>query len=250
MRFALALAAALAVAAPSAAQTGTSPTDESAPMPAPVGPNSAPARPADTPRISVVVLDLDALFAGSAFGRRVRDEIEQASATLAAENRRIEAELVEEEQRLTERRAELPREEFEALADAFDSRVEVIRQDQDSKGRAIAQRSERAETVFLDRVNPLLVSLAREVGALVILDRRTVLASADGVDITELALTRIDEVLGDGAGLEPGPVRRPIAGQGGEIAPGAGQTGSDAVQGIPEEDAESPGSSGTVADDP
>jgi Skp family chaperone for outer membrane proteins len=142
----------------------------------------------------------------------VRAEIDQASATLAVENRRIEAELVEEERRLTRRRAEMPREEFEKLAEEFDARVEAIREDQDAKGRAITQRSDRAQTVFLERVNPLLVALAREVGALVILDRRTVIASAEGVDVTERALQRIDEVLGDGVEFEPAPVRRPSPG--------------------------------------
>jgi Skp family chaperone for outer membrane proteins len=200
MRRAAAVLLGLLLAGPAAAQ-------EAAPGPpavaAPPGAEDAGAR------LAVVVLDREALYARSAYGRRIRAEIEAASGELGAENRRIEQELEEEERALTEWRAELPRAEFEALADTFDRRVEEIRREQDAKGRAIAQRSDRAQALFYERANPLLISLAREIGALVILDRRTVIASADGVDITQRALERIDAVLGDGADLDPGPVPRP-----------------------------------------
>ena len=169
-----------------------------------------------TPRNAVVVLDGDALFGQSRFGRRALAEIEAASEALAQENRRIEAELAVEERALTARRAELPPAEFSALADAFDARVEGIRAEQDAKSRAIQQRSERAQTLFQERAAPVLAALAQEVGALVILDRRAVIAAADQADITDLALARLDEALGDGPDLS-----RPVAPArpGGGLAP-------------------------------
>ena len=160
------------------------------------------------PQSAVVVLDRDALYSGSLFGQRVARDIEAASQELARENRRIEQELQAEERDLTERRATLPAEEFRALAGDFDARVTEIRETQDAKARAIAQQSERAQQLFLERANPILVDLARETGALVILDRRFVLASADQVDITALAAQRIDAVLGEGGDIgnaPPGP---------------------------------------------
>lgn len=45
---------------------------------------------------------------------------------------------------------------------------------------------------------PVLEGIMRETGAGVILDHSTVFLSADVVDITDLAITRIDKVLGDG----------------------------------------------------
>ncbi|MEM8823098.1 MAG: OmpH family outer membrane protein [Pseudomonadota bacterium] len=164
------------------------------------------------PRSAVVVLDRDELFAGSLFGRRVTEDIDAATIALAAENRRLEVQLEEEERQLTRQRAELDAEAFRELAAAFDARVTDIRRTQDAKARAVQQQGERAQQLFLERANPILIELARETGALVILDRRIVIASADQVDITDLALARIDEVLGEGAGLvteTPAPVQRP-----------------------------------------
>ncbi|GIT91980.1 hypothetical protein JANAI62_24370 [Jannaschia pagri] len=159
---------------------------------------------------AVAVLDRDALFSQSLFGQRVADDLEAASTELAAENRRIEAELEAEEQSLTRQRASLDMDAFRVLAADFDARVVAIRRAQDAKSRAIQQQSDRAQSVFFERANPILVALARETGALVILDRRIVIASADQVDITALALERVNEALGSGStlGTTP-PTQRP-----------------------------------------
>ncbi|CTQ50765.1 Outer membrane protein [Jannaschia donghaensis] len=157
------------------------------------------------PTSAVVVLDRDLLFTGSLFGQRIARDIEAASADLAAENRQIEADLEAEERALTERRDAMDMADFRVLAAEFDNRVTSIRQTQDAKARAISQQTERAQQIFLEQANPVLVQLARDTGALVILDRRIVIASADQVDITNLALERIDAVLGDGGSLLQGP---------------------------------------------
>lgn len=177
------------------------------------------------PQSAVVVLDRDALFAASLFGERVRRDIAAASDALVAENRQIEKSLEAEERALTERRAGMDAGAFRELALEFDGRVTEIRQAQDAKARAIAQQGERAQQVFLERANPILVALARETGALVILDRRMVIASADQIDITRLARARIDAVLG--AGDEPPAEVPPAEGQGGEAAPEAGTPARD-----------------------
>lgn len=160
---------------------------------------------AGVPQSAVVVLDRDALFAGSLFGARVRRDIAAASDALVAENRQIEVALEAEERELTDRRALMDAEAFRRLAANFDARVTEIRQTQDAKARAITQQGDRAQQLFLERANPILVELAQETGALVILDRRMVIASADQIDITQLARERIDSVLGEGGQLQPGP---------------------------------------------
>lgn len=161
--------------------------------------------PSGVPQSAVVVLDRDALFAQSLFGQRVARDIESASQELAAENRRIETALETEEQELTARRETLDTDAFRTLAAEFDTRVVGIRRAQEAKARAIQQQSERAQALFFERSNPVLIQLARETGALVILDRRIVIASADQVDITDLARERIDAELGEGDAIGNAP---------------------------------------------
>lgn len=167
---------------------------------APAGPVFA--QDTSVPRVAIVVLDREALYANSLFGQRIRREIEAASQALSMENRRIEAALVAEEQALTEQRATMEPDAFRVLANDFDVRVEEIRSAQEIKGRALSQQAEQASQTFFQIAGPVLADLAQRSGALVVLDRRTVLAAVDQVDITARAIAEVDRVVGDGPGLD------------------------------------------------
>lgn len=174
----------------------------------------------------IVTLDPERLFAKSQFGQRVTRQFDVASAELLAENRRIEAELGAEEADLTRRRPTLPGAEFRALADAFDARVGRARDEQDSKGRALQRRRDQERQAFLVRVPPILAEVMRGLGAVAILDGRSVFLSVDGIDITAQAVARVDAVLGDGAALELLPPGTPEIGAG-DAPKGPGATSEE-----------------------
>ncbi len=150
------------------------------------------------PDSPVLVVDLNRLFNETRFGERVASELEAESAALARENRRIEAELTEEEKVLTERRSGMTPEAFRKAADAFDAKVQRTRSEQEAKARALAEEQENAQRRFLGAARPVLERLMQESGASVLLDTRSVLLSSDAVDVTDAAVDRIDDVIGDG----------------------------------------------------
>ncbi|KIC14505.1 OmpH family outer membrane protein [Leisingera sp. ANG-Vp] len=160
--------------------------------------------PLGLPQSGILTIQPERLFSESAFGQRVEQEIEAEGAVLTAENRRIEAELRAEELELTGRRSEMEPDAFRALADAFDQKVQETRRRQDQKLREINQLGEEARREFISASLPVLQQIMRETGAGAILDHSSVFLSADAADITSLAITRIDEVLGDGAQDEDG----------------------------------------------
>ncbi|MGJ8626587.1 MAG: OmpH family outer membrane protein [Sulfitobacter sp.] len=149
----------------------------------------------------ILTIDSDRVFQESAFGLRVAQEIEVEGAKLAAENDLIAAELEAEEKDLTQKRPNLSADEFRALADAFDKKVQQTRQEQAAKGRAFNELLESEREVFLKAAAPVLERLMRDAGAAVILDRRTVFVSASAVEITDDAIALLNETLG--AGDEP-----------------------------------------------
>ncbi|KAA8605606.1 outer membrane chaperone Skp [Salipiger aestuarii] len=151
-------------------------------------------------RSALLTIEIDRLFAESAYGARVAAMIEDEGTQIAAENRRIEAELTEEERALTEQRAALEPARFRSLADAFDQKVQALRQEQDAKARALGTLSEESRRQFLQLAEPVLGEIMQQAGAAVLLDKRTVFLSADVIDITDVAISRIDEAIGDGAG--------------------------------------------------
>jgi len=161
------------------------------------------------PQTPILVIDFERVFAESAFGRRVNEEIEQQGRAIAAENRQIEAELIEQERELTDLRPTLAPDEFRALADAFDEKVQRLRDEQDAKARALGARTEEARRRFLTVAQPVLEGLLREAGAMLILERRTVFVAADAIDVTDRAIALIDSQIGDGTPAVPDPVPAP-----------------------------------------
>lgn len=161
------------------------------------GPSLAQEAPA-IPRAPVLTVDSDRLFSASAYGRRISAEIEADSRALAQENRDIEQALEAEELELTRRRPELTPQEFTPLADAFDEKVERLRREQDAKTRALNRRGDEARSEFLNFALPVLATIVREAGAVAMLERRQVFLAADSIDVTELAIARLDAELGDG----------------------------------------------------
>ncbi|MBZ0129887.1 MAG: OmpH family outer membrane protein [Rhodobacteraceae bacterium] len=150
------------------------------------------------PAQQIYTLDQDRLFGSSAFGMRVLHEIEQRSAAIAQESRQIEAELRDEEQALTDQRASLPAAEFRSLADAFDARVEALRQAQAQKSFDLNAWTEAEQKRFFEAAFPILVTMAEELGALAIFDQRSAIIASDQVDLTDRAIARINAEIGDG----------------------------------------------------
>jgi Skp family chaperone for outer membrane proteins len=152
---------------------------------------------------SVLTIDSERLFADSLFGQRVTQEFEAESRALEVENRQIEAELVAEEKDLTEKRADLPAEEFRALADAFDKKVELIRLQQSTKSRTLTQGLDTGRREFLNAVQPILAAIMTETNAGIIVEQRSVFLSRLSIDITNLAIERLNAEIGDGSNPEP-----------------------------------------------
>ena len=149
-------------------------------------------------RSPILTIDSDRLYRDSAFGQRVLQDIEAQTNALAEENRGLEARLEKEESALTAQRPSLTAEEFRALADGFDARVQSIRREREAKSQEIAQQLEENRDRFLTAAIPVLEAIMRDTGAAVVLEQRSVFISVNSIEITDTAISRINAVLGDG----------------------------------------------------
>ena len=160
---------------------------------------------AEAPQSPILTLDQDRLFSETLWGKRAAERIETASAELAAENRRIEAELIAEERALTDKRAEMSSEDFRAAAEAFDARVTEIRQTQDAKTREIGQMREAERQRFYAEALPVMSEVLRDRGAVAVLDNRAIFLAADVIDVTDEMIQRIDAAIGAGVDAPVSP---------------------------------------------
>lgn len=147
---------------------------------------------------SFVILDPDRLFAESSYGLRVQDELNELARAIQAENGQLTRDLEAEELDLLAKRDTLTPEEFRDIADAFDEKVQSIRDAQDRKGKELTARANEGRQSFNEASLPVLRTILTERNALGILDSRVVFLPADSIDITNEAILRVDQVLKDG----------------------------------------------------
>jgi len=145
---------------------------------------------------SIATINQDRLFAGSLFGKAFAKKFKEDTKVLAEENHRIETELSNEENDLTQKRKELPNEEFRKLATAFNDKVEIIRHDQSEKLNKLNASRIQAQRMFFLKAKPIIVDLMRERGILFVLNDQAIFMSASSGDITDSAIERIDQILG------------------------------------------------------
>lgn len=146
---------------------------------------------------AVLTVDPERLFTESQFGKAAVARLEAAQQDLLNENKKLEAALEAEEKDLTARRPTLVAADFRKLADAFDKKAEEIRAARLAKSRSLTTLRDQDRQKFLAAVVPILGELMGEMGALVILDKKTVFLSFERVDVTDRAIARIDETLDD-----------------------------------------------------
>ena len=145
-----------------------------------------------------VTLDRERLFQGTLYGRRVIEQLASERLRLVEETQELERALEAEELALTELRKTLSPVEFRAKADAFDEKVVALRAEaQETEGRFVTLLENERQR-FFEQVGPVLGQLVHDLGAVAILDRTAILLTTRNIDITDLAIARVDTVLGDG----------------------------------------------------
>ena len=159
--------------------------------------NGARAQDADAIRSSLSVLDTERLFVGSEPGQLFIQRYNAERDALIARNRQVEQELREEERALTEQRATLTAEAFRDAADAFDRKVRSIREESERASRDLERAREQAPFLLMRQAEAVLFEIMRETGVVIILDARQVLMRSDAVDITDLAIERINQAMRD-----------------------------------------------------
>jgi Skp family chaperone for outer membrane proteins len=147
--------------------------------------------------LPVATIDQERLFSESRFGKAFNTTFQKNASNLAEENRRIEKELADEEVDLTQKRKELSNVEFRKLADVFNNKVEIIRRDQAQKLNTLNSSRIQAQLDFFTRAKPVIVELMQERGIQFILNDQAIFMSGGSGDITNNAIERIDQVIGD-----------------------------------------------------
>lgn len=200
---------ALALTGPDRPLGPETPADPGGAQPQPARPSGLPVPAAVAPALgpsartalaqAILTVDQEAIYRRSRWGQRAEAEIAEQSRKVAADNDTAFAALVADEDALTRARATLDPAEFRRRATAFDERVTAVRQERDDARLALARQADRDRALFFQAAGPVLTSVMEQRGALLVLDQRTVLISAETIDVTAATIAALDAALGDGS---------------------------------------------------
>jgi Skp family chaperone for outer membrane proteins len=151
-----------------------------------------PAVPQAVSGPGIRVLNQDRLFRESRMGQALLADLREAELALERENQALADALAAEERVLTDQRASLSPDEFRLRAEAFDRRVEAIRGERARLGQELARRYETDAQRFSQTALPVLTALMAEQGIVVLLNPDAVIMGAEWIDITDLAIQRLD----------------------------------------------------------
>ena len=143
--------------------------------------------------LPVLVLSQDELFSESLLGKAIQEMEKVEADALLADGRRIEEAFKAEDADLTERRPTMDPDDFRALADDFDVRVEASRAKQIQDANEAQQRAEARRRKFLEVAGPVLGRLLAKYQATALLDQRSVLLFNRNMDVTQEAINILDQ---------------------------------------------------------
>jgi len=142
---------------------------------------------------NLLIVSQEELFSGSAIGRDILQIEQDERDALIEDGRRIGEGFVAEERQLTELRDTLPPEEFQALAEAFDAKVEAARTEQEANDSNLIANIEARRRAFYGVIAPILAQVMQRYNATVIIDRRSALLFDRNLDITREAIEFLDK---------------------------------------------------------
>ena len=148
---------------------------------------------------SVLTVDLEKIARESDYGQRVNGLYQAEILTLKSQAKQVEAELIAEEQELVAQRDIVSPEQFKELSQAFDRKVVAIREDQNSKQSELQAKQRDDQRNLLRLIAPILYEIVSARGASVLIDRRNIVLDLSSVDITDEAIAKMNETLGDGS---------------------------------------------------
>lgn len=158
----------------------------------------------------IMVVDFERVFGETLYGQRIALELTAERERVQAENDRLAQELLAEESALTEARATMEPEAFRTAAEAFNERAQQIRASREEEQTRLVNMRDTERAQFVDRIQPLIAQMMLERGAVVTMDRRSVIHAIGSANATEDVIARIDRDLGDGQRTpDERPAQRP-----------------------------------------
>lgn len=143
----------------------------------------------------LIVVDLQFVLDEAAATRTVDDQIDALRQAYVVRFAELEAELRAIEAELGELRTTLPSEEFIRRQREFERRIADAQREAQAGRGELDQAREAAMGTINETLYQLIIEIAQEQGADLVIDQRVAIVTSRALDFTEMALERLDAAL-------------------------------------------------------
>lgn len=155
--------------------------------------SAADAPPAGgAPVARILMVDLRRVITESKVGQDMQRQVEALNKKTEDQLKGEKASLQKEQQELQQQSAILAGAVKERRVKAFEDKVAAFQKKVRERGAMIQAGVQQAQDQIQQALGPVLQGIMRERGATIMLDRSSVLLGANGLDLTSVAIQRLD----------------------------------------------------------
>ena len=150
---------------------------------------------ADYPSTSLAVIDLNYILSEAKAAKDAAKQIEEIAINIENEIKKSDEDIINEQNKLIESQAIMAPESFEKKREEYEKKVQNYNIERQQKLLSIDNLVNMSRGQVLEALKPILEEISNEKGITILLEKNTVLLNADGMDITEESLKRLNKEL-------------------------------------------------------
>ena len=147
------------------------------------------------PITSIAIVDLNLILSESKAAKDATKQFEAIQKSTEDTMISSDKKMLDERNKLIEQQSVIAPEAFELKAKDYENKLQDYQADKQNKLRKLEGILQKARNEILENVKPILEDLSKELGVTVILEKNSVLLSANNMDITDDVIKKLNKKL-------------------------------------------------------
>ena len=147
------------------------------------------------PNTSIAIVDLNLILSDSKAAKNATKQFEEIQKSTEDKIIASDKKMLDERNKLIEQQSVIAPEAFELKAKDYEKKLQEYQADKQNKLRKLEGVLQKARNEILENVKPILEDLSKELGVTVILEKNSVLLSANNMDITDDVIKKLNKEL-------------------------------------------------------
>ena len=150
---------------------------------------------ADFPKTSIGVLDMNKILTDSTAAKKAAEDIEEIAKKIEEELLKSDEEMIVEQNKLIEAQTIMAPEAFEDKRNEYEKKVQNYNNERQRKLLSVDNLVQNSRNIILENMKPILEEIAENKGITILLEKNTTLLNADGMDITNEVIKKLNKLL-------------------------------------------------------